>query len=151
MLDHFVSTSSVSRQCLVLESPLFQVIFMKNHAKNPLFEGLCYNLKGLELFSKTNFESSWMWGAENLIDYVFCATLLVSGINFFVPPPLKYFGRFIKRVSCIWGFPTGNKSVFRTTGGRGWIIFCALLKPNGYTKFSDSIQNRRRLPLIAEL
>jgi len=31
-------------------SPFFQVIFMKNHVKNPLFEGLCYNHKGFELF-----------------------------------------------------------------------------------------------------
>ena len=59
MLNYFGSSSSVSCQFLVLESPLFQVIFMKNHTKNPLFECLCYNLKGLELFSKTNFESSW--------------------------------------------------------------------------------------------
>jgi hypothetical protein len=28
--------------------------------------------------------------AENLIEYVFCATLLVSGIDFFVPPPLRW-------------------------------------------------------------
>ena len=27
--------------------------------ENPLFEGLCYNHKGFELFSKANFESSW--------------------------------------------------------------------------------------------
>ena len=59
MLNLFGSSSSVSCQFLVLESPLFQVIFMKNHAKNPLFEGLCYNHKGLELFLKTNFESSF--------------------------------------------------------------------------------------------
>ena len=58
MLNFFGSSSSVSYQFLVVKSPLFQVIFMKNHAENPLFEGLCYNLKGLELFSKTNFESS---------------------------------------------------------------------------------------------
>ena len=58
MLNLFGSISSVSYQFLVLESPFIQVIFMKKHAKNPLFEGLCYNLKGLELFSKTNFESS---------------------------------------------------------------------------------------------
>ena len=57
MLNIFGSTSSVSNQFLVLESSLFQVIFMKNNAKNPLYEGLCYNFKGLELFSKTNFES----------------------------------------------------------------------------------------------
>ena len=45
MLNLFGSSSSVSCQFLVLESPLFQVISMKNQAKNPLFEGLCYNLK----------------------------------------------------------------------------------------------------------
>ena len=59
MLNLCGSSSSASYQFLVFESPLFQVIFMKNHAKNPLFEGQCYNHKGLELFSKTNFESSW--------------------------------------------------------------------------------------------
>ena len=53
MLNLFYSTSSVSYQFLILESPFIQVIFMKRHAKNPLFEGLRYNLKGLELFSKT--------------------------------------------------------------------------------------------------
>ena len=58
MLNLFGSISSVSYQFLVLESPFIQVIFMKEHAKNPLFEGLCYNLKGLELSSKMNFESS---------------------------------------------------------------------------------------------
>ena len=57
MLNLCGSSSSASYQFLVFESPLFQVIFMKNHAKNSLFEGLCH--KGLELFSKTNFESSW--------------------------------------------------------------------------------------------
>ena len=61
MLNLFGSISSVSYQFLVLESPFIQVIFMKKHNKNPLFEGLCYNLKGLELFSKTNFESSWVF------------------------------------------------------------------------------------------
>ena len=60
MLNLFGSISSVSYQFLVLESPFIQVIFMKKQAKNPLFEGLCYNLKGLELFSKMNFESSWV-------------------------------------------------------------------------------------------
>ena len=49
MLNLFGSISSVSYQFLVLESPFIQVIFMKKYAKNPLFEGLCYNLKGLEL------------------------------------------------------------------------------------------------------
>ena len=58
MLFLFGSISSISYQFLLLESPFIQVIFMKKHAKNPLFEGLCYKLKGLELFSKTNFESS---------------------------------------------------------------------------------------------
>ena len=58
MLNFFDSISSISYQFLVLESPFIQVIFIKKHAENPLFEGLCYNLKGLELFSKTNFESS---------------------------------------------------------------------------------------------
>ena len=60
MLNRFGSSSFVSFQFLVLESPFIKVIFMKKYAKNPLFEGLCYNLKGLELFSKTNFESSWV-------------------------------------------------------------------------------------------
>ena len=60
MLNLFGSISSVSYQFMVLESPFIQVIFMKKLAKNPLFEGLCYNLKGLEPFSKTNFESSWL-------------------------------------------------------------------------------------------
>ena len=60
MLNLFSSSQSVSCQFLVLDSSLFQVIFMKNHSKNPLFEGLCYNLKGLELLSKMNFESSWV-------------------------------------------------------------------------------------------
>ena len=59
MLNLFCSTASVSYQFLILESSLFQVIFMRNHTKIPFFEGLCYNHKGLELFSKTNFESSW--------------------------------------------------------------------------------------------
>ena len=59
MLNFFGISSSVSYQFLVLESPLFQVIFMQNHAENPLCEGLCYNHKEFELFSKTNFESSW--------------------------------------------------------------------------------------------
>ena len=58
MLNLFGNMSCVSYQFLVLESPLFQVIFMKDHTKNPLFEPLCYNHKGLELFSKMNFESS---------------------------------------------------------------------------------------------
>ena len=60
MLNLFGSISSVPYQFLVLESPFIQEIFMKKLAKNPLFEGLCYNLKGIDLFSKTNFESSCM-------------------------------------------------------------------------------------------
>ena len=60
IVNCFGSSSSVSCQFLVVESPLIQVIFMIKHAKNALFEGLCYNLKGLKLFSKTNFESSWV-------------------------------------------------------------------------------------------
>ena len=59
MLNLFGSSSSVSCQVLGRENPLFQVIFMKNHAKNPSFEGLCYNHKELDLFQETNFESSW--------------------------------------------------------------------------------------------
>ena len=60
MLNLFGSIWSISFQFMVLESPLIQVIFMKKHAENPLFEGLCYYLRGLELFSKTNFETSWV-------------------------------------------------------------------------------------------
>ena len=60
MLNLFGSISSVSYQCLVLGIPFIQVIFLKKHAKNPLSEGLCYNLKELELFSNTKFESSWV-------------------------------------------------------------------------------------------
>ena len=41
-----------------LKVPLFQVIFMNIPVKNPLLVGLSYNLKGFELFSKTNCESS---------------------------------------------------------------------------------------------
>ena len=58
MLNFFGSISYISYQFYVLESPFIQVIFKKKHTKNPLFERLCYNLKGLELFSKKNFESS---------------------------------------------------------------------------------------------
>ena len=61
MQNHSGSSSSISCQFLVFESSLFQVISMKNQIKNLLFEGLCYNHKGLELFSKTNFESSWVF------------------------------------------------------------------------------------------
>ena len=59
--------------------------FMKKHTKNPLFEDLCYNLTGLELFSKMNFESSWV--SEGLkiwknmyfvLPYWFLASTLLS-------------------------------------------------------------------------
>ena len=33
-------------------------VFTPKSLQNPSFEGKCYDLKGLELFSKTNFESS---------------------------------------------------------------------------------------------
>ena len=80
------STSSVSCQFLVLESPFIQVIFMKKHTKNPLFEGLYYNLEGLELYSKINFESSWV--SEGLkIDRI-CILCYPFGL-FFCPPPLS--------------------------------------------------------------
>ena len=46
---------------------------------------MCYNQKGFELFSKMNVESSWAFESEKLSDYVFCATLLVSGIDFIGP------------------------------------------------------------------
>ena len=62
MLNLFGSILSVLYQYLVLKIPFIQVIFMKKHAENPVFEGLCYNLKGLELFSKTIFESSLVSG-----------------------------------------------------------------------------------------
>ena len=71
MQNLFGSSPSVSYQFLVLESPLIQVIFMKKYNKNPLFEGLCYNLKGLELFSKTNFESSWAFDWLKICNIVY--------------------------------------------------------------------------------
>ena len=51
------------------------------------------------------------------------------------------------KVSRIWSFLTGNKGVFRTTGDRGRNFFGGLWIPHGYPKFSDSLQNRRCLPL----
>ena len=33
--------------------------FMKNHLEIASFESLCYKNVAFELFSKTNFESSW--------------------------------------------------------------------------------------------
>ena len=93
MLNIFGSSSSVSCQFLVFESPLFQVSFMKNNVENSLFEGLCYNHKGFELFSKRNFESSWVF--EGLKSYVVCAALLVFGIDFFRPISFK-----VKTIVC---------------------------------------------------
>ena len=90
MLNLFGSISSVSYQFLVLESPFIQVIFMKKHAKNLLFEGLCYNLKGLELFSETNFESSWILGVENLIEFFFVLPFWFG----FLSHPLSWIKRF---------------------------------------------------------
>ena len=46
----FDETFSISSSVLCLESPLFQVIFMKNHIKIPLFEGLYYTYEGLSSF-----------------------------------------------------------------------------------------------------
>ena len=84
MLNLFCSTSSVSYQFLILESSLFQVIFMRNHTKIPFFEGLCYNHKGLELFSKTNFESSL--ASEGL---TICKILCYPFGLIFCPSPFK--------------------------------------------------------------
>ena len=90
MLNLFSSSSSVSCQFLVLESPFIQVIFMKKHTINPLFERLCYNLKGLELFSKTNFESSWVSeGLKIWKNIYFVLPFWFLASTFFVPPPLS--------------------------------------------------------------
>ena len=61
-MNWFGGSYSVSYQFLILKSPFIQVIFIKStkHTKNPLFEGLYYNLKGLGPFSKTNFEFFWV-------------------------------------------------------------------------------------------
>ena len=110
MLNRFGSSSSVSCQFLVLKSPIFQVIFMKNHTKNPLFEGLCYNHKGLELFSKTNFESSWAFEGLsicNIIYFVLPFWFLASTI--FVPSPLNRETYTVKHTCKL--FPSCN--VFR--------------------------------------
>ena len=48
-----------------------------------------------------------------------------------------------------WGFPKGNKGVFRTTGDPGRNFFWGLWIPYGYPKNSDPLQNRRLLPLRA--
>ena len=96
MLNLFGNSISVSYQFLVLESPLFQVIFMKNHAKNPLFEGLCYDHKELELFSRTNFESSWAFEGLKICKityFVFLFWFLAS--TFLVPTPLNTANVFI--------------------------------------------------------
>ena len=54
--------------------------------------------------------------------------------------------RNLVQVSRILGFPIGNKGVLRTTGDRGR-FFCGLWIYHGYPKFSDSLKNRRCLPL----
>ena len=64
---------------------------------------------------------------------------------------------FPQNVTFLWfpqmllfcGFPKGNKGVFRTTSDRGWNFFLGLWIPYGYPKFSDPLQNWRRLPLIS--
>ena len=86
MLNLCGSSSSASYHFLGFESPLFHMIFMKNHAKNPLFEGLCYNHKGLELFSKTNFESSWASEGLKICDTMYFVPPFWFG--FLSPPPL---------------------------------------------------------------
>ena len=102
---------------MVIESPFIQVLFMKKHVKNPLFEGLFYDLKGLKPFSKTNF---WIflgvWRAKNLIEYVFSATLLISGIDFFVPPPFETFEVFAFQILIFeWGkLPPAMASEFES-------------------------------------
>ena len=63
-------------------------------------------------------------------------------------------GGFPKWVVCVvspsgsflW-FPQKEKGVFRTTGDRGRNFFWGLWIPYGYPKFSNPLQNRRRLPL----
>ena len=52
--------------------------------------------------------------------------------------------------SFVW-FPQKEKGVFRTTGDRGRNFFWGLWIPYGYPKFSDPLQNRRRLPLRDKL
>ena len=59
MLNLFSSSSFVSCQFLVLESPLSQVIFLKNCNKIPNLKAFSYDHKGFELFSKMSLESSW--------------------------------------------------------------------------------------------
>ena len=46
------------------------------------------------------------------------------------------------------GFITGYKGVFRITGDCGRIFFCGLWITHWYSKFSDSLQNWRLLPLM---
>ena len=59
-----------------------------------------------------------------------------------------HFGTLLRfpQLVFFWGFPAGNKGVFRTTSDRGR-IFCGLWIPHGNSKFSALLQNRRLLPL----
>ena len=62
---------------------------MKSHNKNPLFEGLCYNHKGFELFSKANFESSWEFeGLKSDHIKYFLLPFRFLASTFLVPTPL---------------------------------------------------------------
>ena len=90
MLNLFGSISSVLYHFLVLESPFIQVIFMKEHINNLLFVGLCYNLKGLGLFSKTNFESSWAFEGLKICKIMyFVLPFWLLALTFLVPTPLS--------------------------------------------------------------
>ena len=129
MLNHFGSSSSVSYQILVIESPFIQVIFMKKHTKNPLFEGLCYNLKGLELFSKTNFESSWVseglkiwWNMYFVLPFWFLAS------TFFVPSPLNRETYTVKHTCKL--FPSCNvfRGVKACVGLLLWMVWAKFIK-----------------------
>ena len=87
MLNFFGSISSIPYQFLVLESPFIKVIFMKNTSKIPYLKAcLIINCKGLELFSKTNFESCWV--SEGL---KICKTMyfVLSFCLVFCPCPFK--------------------------------------------------------------
>ena len=75
MLNLFSSSWSILCQFYFLKSPLFQVIFMKITSKFPYLKPYVIIL---------NLESSL--GAEKLSDYLLCATLFNSGIDFVLPP-----------------------------------------------------------------
>ena len=86
MLNLCGSSSSASYQFLVFESSLFQVNFYEKTHQNSLFEGLFYNHKGFELFSKTNFylpERLRGWKFVRLLPFWFLAS------TFLVPTPLR--------------------------------------------------------------